>query len=181
MKFLILLFSLVFQVSHAMQLKPSSGRVQFEAVGRPSMMKIKGTGAGPEGPLKIQDGKVSGDLKFALSTLDTKIELRNEHMKEKYLETKKYPEAVLSLKELSLPATWSLTNPVVKESPFSATLDLHGVKKDITGTFSISGNTTLEARFEIKISDFKIDIPSYLGITVADTVKVQVVVDELSK
>ena len=162
-------------------LNAGNGKVQFEAVGRPAMVKIKGTGAGPQGNLTVLEGKVSGELKFALATLETGIDLRNEHMKEKYLEVKNYPEARLTLKDVPLPEGYTLASPKSGEGAFTGTLELHGVKKDISGTFATTEKNSVEAKFEIKISDFKIEIPSYLGVTVADTVKVQVVLNDISK
>lgn len=156
------------------QLKPEQGHILFEAVGRPAMVKIKGNGKGPEGTLKVAQKMVTGEIHFSLETLDTGIDLRNEHMKDKYLETKKYPKAVLSLKEVPLPAEWSPEKPAVKEVPFKGELTLHGEKRPIEGTFEINEAKELKAKMELKISDYKIAIPSYLGITVADMVKIQV-------
>lgn len=158
----------------------NAGKIQFEAVGRPSMVKIKGTATGPEGGFTINKGLLSGEMKFALNSLDTGIDLRNDHMKEKYLEVNKYPHAKLTVKDLPLPSTWSLQNAGLKDFPFKGILQLHGVEKEVSGTLNVSEKLKTEAQFEIKISDFKIDIPSYLGITVADTVKVQVSVNEFT-
>lgn len=172
----------MFHAQAALEIKsvPTQGKIQFEAVGRPSMVKIKGHAEGPEGGFTVNKGIMSGEMKFALSTLDTGIDLRNDHMKEKYLEVAKFPHAKLTVKELQLPPTWSLQNANLKNFPFKGTLQLHGVEKEISGVINVSEKLKTEAQFEIKISDFKIDIPSYLGITVADTVKVQVSVNEFS-
>lgn len=171
---IIALFNLPALAAIEMKSVPSQGSVQFEAIGKPSMMRIKGQAAGPSGTLTLADSKVQGEMNFALDTLDTGIDLRNEHMKEKYLEVKKYPQAKLVIKDLSLPSSWNPQNAKLQDHPFKGLLHLHGVE----GTLSISEKLKTEARFEIKISDFKIDIPSYLGIKVADVVKVQVLINE---
>lgn len=155
-------------------LKPAQGAVQIEAVGRPAMVKIKGKGEGPQGTLKVNGSVVSGEVKFALNTLDTGIDLRNEHMKEKYLETGKHPVATLTIKEVAIPAGWSKEKPQVAETAFKGELTLHGEKRPVEGLFEITGDKELKAKMELKISDYKIDIPSYLGVTVADTVKIQI-------
>lgn len=155
-------------------LNPKQGSVQIEAVGRPAMVKIKGAGEGPYGVLKLNGEVVSGDISFALNTLNTGIELRNEHMNEKYLETKKYPIATLTLKEVALPSGWSKENPQVPETKFQGELTLHGEKRQVQGTFEVTGDHELKAKMELRISDYKIGVPSYLGITVADIVKIQV-------
>jgi polyisoprenoid-binding protein YceI len=166
-------------VESTLTLKPAKGDVQIEATGRPAMVKIKGKGEGPTGSLKVAGTNVTGDITFTLDSLDTGIDLRNEHMKEKYLETKKHPKATLTLKEVSLPAGWSKEKPQVSETKFKGELELHGEKRPVEGTFEVTGNKELKAKMELKISDYKIDIPSYLGVTVADTVKVQISSKEL--
>jgi polyisoprenoid-binding protein YceI len=171
---LFLAFTSQAAVESTLTLKPSKGDVQIEAVGRPAMVKIKGKGEGPTGALKIVGATVTGDITFTLDTLDTGIDLRNEHMKEKYLETKKHPKATLTLKEVALPAGWTKEKPQVSGAKFKGELTLHGEKKPVEGTFEVTENKELKAKMELKISDYKIDIPSYLGITVADTVKVQI-------
>ncbi len=180
MKALLAAMILSAGVAHAaipeslVNLKPAQGAVQIEAVGRPAMVKIKGKGEGPQGTLKVNGKTVSGEVKFSLNTLDTGIDLRNEHMKEKYLETGKHPVATLTIKELPVPEGWSKEKPQVKETPFKGELDLHGEKRTVEGVFEITGDKELKAKMELKISDYKIDIPSYLGVTVADTVKIQI-------
>jgi polyisoprenoid-binding protein YceI len=151
-------------------LVPQNSKIEFEATGRPSMMKVRGKAAEATGSLFIKNGIAQGSMTVDLSGLDTGISLRNEHMKEKYLEVQKFPKAILTLKPIQLPTGWQLGKPI--ESSFNGTLNLHGVEKDIEGKFKVTANSEIQAHFEIKLSDFKIDIPSYLGVTIADTVKV---------
>lgn len=151
-------------------LQPQNSKIEFEAVGRPSMMKVKGKGASADGQLAVENNLVSGLLKVDLAKLDTGIELRNEHMKDKYLEVQKYPTAELTLNPIQLPADWDLGKPY--ENSFTGKFKLHGVEQPISGKFKIQSNQALSAQFEIKLSDYKIDIPSYLGVTIADVVKV---------
>ncbi len=50
-------------------------------------------------------------------------------------------------------------------------MKLHGVEKEIRGLFCIADQKLkTSADFEIKSSDFNLDIPSYMGIEVADIV-----------
>lgn len=153
---------------------PAKGKIQFEAIGRPSMVKIKGQSEGPEGSLRIVNGALSGEFLLPLQNLKTGIELRDEHMKDKYLEVSKYPQAKLTIPEQKLPDSWTTANPSLHDFKFKGVLQLHGEEKEISGTVNVKADLTSEAQFEIKISDYKIDIPSYLGITVADKVKISV-------
>lgn len=175
----IILFGFLFGslAAQAVQIKASAtqGDVQFEAVGKPSMLKIKGKGEGAVTALKLDQNKLNGEIEFKLETLNSGIGLRDEHMKEKYLHVPAFPKAVLSFKDFTLPATWSLAKPTLTETPFTATLKLHGVEKPVQGTFVIENEKLKsQAHFEIKLSDFGIDIPNYLGVKVADVVKIEV-------
>ena len=63
----------------------------------------------------------------------------------------------------------------------SSIVDEHGVEKEITGVYNIeSGQLKSSAQFEIKLSDFNIDIPVYLGVKVADVVKINVFFDKMN-
>ena len=63
--------------------------VEFEAKGTPSLLTIKGLKGKGSGIIKIIDNLLSGEIVVELNDFDTDIETRNEHMKEKYLETGK--------------------------------------------------------------------------------------------
>jgi polyisoprenoid-binding protein YceI len=155
---------------------PAQGEVAFEAVGKPSFLKIKGKGEGPEGEVKIDSG-VQGTFKFKMASLETGISMRDTHMKEKYLQVDKFPMA-----ELKIEGVEKFDPNKAEEAalPFKGTLTLHGVTKPVTGQVDIKkkGNGfSVKAQFDTKITDFAIDIPSYSGITVADAVKVSVETD----
>lgn len=153
----------------------ANGSVQFEAIGRPAMIKIKGEGDGASSILTLNQNNLSGEISFNLSSLKTGIGLRDEHMKEKYLQVKTNPVARLALSNLQLPSAWTLQNPLVGSQTFKGKLLLHGVEREVTGVYTIENQQLKSnAQFEIKLSDFKIDIPSYLGVKVADSVKVTV-------
>jgi polyisoprenoid-binding protein YceI len=159
---------------------PDKGAVEFEATGRPAMVKIKGHGEGPTSKLVLDGKKVSGELSFKMDTLDTGIGMRTEHMKERYLETAKFPTAVLKITDLTLPDAWTSKTAALKDQAFKGKLTLHGVEKEVSGIVNVSNSLSAQADFEIKISDFGVAIPTYLGITVADTIKIHVAVNELT-
>jgi hypothetical protein len=179
---LLLQFELGAHAAIALKSNRSDGQVEFEAIGRPSLLKIKGIGEGVTSNLLLEANRLSGKLVFNLKTLKTGIDLRDEHMLNKYLQVGSYSEAQLSFNSLMLPAGFSLTNPVMTNIPFKGQLLLHGVSQEIKGTFDISSaHLNTVANFEIKLSDFKIDIPSYLGVKVADVVKIKVSLNKLIK
>lgn len=154
--------------------QPRPGEVVFEAVGRPAMMKIKGQGPAPTGEFTVEKGKASGTAELDLRTLETGMSLRDSHMKDKYLEVAKHPKAKLTVDAFDVPADFT-AGTSLGEKPFKGTLLLHGVEKAVEGVFSFEGGVA-NARFETKLSDYGIAVPSYMGITVADTVKVSVTI-----
>ena len=160
-------------VAGVMKADRSKGQVVFEAVGKPSFLKIKGQGEGPEGEVSVTD-KVTGSFKFKMSSLDTGIGLRNDHMKNKYLEVEKFPTAELKIEEV---ANFDAAKAEATALPFKGTLTIHGVAKPVAGTVDVKKKDkgyAVAANFETKITEYSIAIPSYAGITVADSVKVSV-------
>jgi polyisoprenoid-binding protein YceI len=146
-----------------------SGKVEFLAIGKPSFLKVKGQGAAPHGSLSLQDGKAQGSFTFELASLDTGIDLRNEHMKYKYLEISKYPKATVRFQDVPINKQGKQTIP--------ATLELHGIVKkiDLEAEMKPNGEAkTATASFKIKLTDFEIAIPEHLGIRIADEVTVNI-------
>jgi len=119
---------------------------------------------------------LTGELSVDLSTLDTGISLRNEHMRDNYLEVGKgagFDKAVLSGVDVG-----SLSTGAPEGSrPFSARLRLHGVTQPVSGRASFSrrgGAIRVEASFPVRLADYAIPAPRYLGVGVGKDVMVRV-------
>lgn len=143
------------------------GSVEFTAKGFPTFITIKGRGEGITGVLEMEENELLGaTIQFPLNTLKTGMDLRDEHMHEKYLETKKYPNATLTITKTSLKDSGSM----------EGILKLHNVSKNVTIHYEAEGRNPLvtKAYFSIVLGDFGIDIPSFQGITVAKEIKVEV-------
>lgn len=159
-----------------LDLSKGTGSVSFDAIGRPSALKIHGKGEAPKGELSVEDGKLSGTCTFRLDTLDTGIGLRNKHMKERYLEVGKFPLAKLAFTSLPLPENAGSAGFSHDALPFKGVLSLHGVDKPVEGTAKVSRQgdaMALDARFGIKTTDFGIATPSFAGVTMAEDVTVE--------
>lgn len=178
----VLLISFLFASSSALAatqatLDPGAGSVEFTAIGRPSMLKIVGKGPGPKGALSTTDTSATGTFVMNLSDLSTGISMRDRHMKEKYLETERYPTAEFKLTSLKLPKPLDGKDASYSGVPFEGTFKLHGVEKPVTGTadVAVSGSQIKgTANFTVKVTDYKIAIPKFAGITMAEDVKVTV-------
>lgn len=169
-----------------LDLQKANQSVEFFAVGRPSAIKIHGTaketnGEKPvRGTLKLDSLSVSGTAKIKLDAFDTGMDMRNRHMKEKYLQTQKYPEAEISIAKLSLPEGFRSPKASAEELPFEGTLTLHGTKRPISGTAKVKKEgtaLTLDFSFKVPMTDYGIEPPSFMGITVKDDVAVTVHVE----
>ena len=159
----------------SLDLASGTGNVEFHAIGNPGFLRIKGRAAKPpKGVLEIRGAEVTGEISIDLDSIDTGMSLRNRHMKEKYLETAKYPVARLRLVKLSLPPAFQETSAEF-DAPFQATLDVHGTPSPVTGTIKVARRAervTVAADFETKVADHRIEKPGYLGVTMADVVKI---------
>ncbi len=119
---------------------------------------------------------LDGSFAVDLRTIDTGISLRNNHLRDTYLEVDKAPKcdkAILSAIELKG------LNPDAPEgkASFTGSLTLHGETKPVTGAVEVrkAGNgLRVKASFPINLSDYNITEPRYLGVGVRNTVQVEV-------
>ncbi len=117
----------------------------------------------------------SGALAVDLRSLDSGIGLRNEHLRDSYLEVGKgggYEQAVLTDIRLDGDAA-----SVQGKTGFSGRLQLHGTTRDVKGQAEVrreGGSVRVEASFPVTISDYGIPKPQYLGVGVRNEVQVKV-------
>jgi polyisoprenoid-binding protein YceI len=120
--------------------------------------------------------KLTGEITLDLVTIDTGISLRNQHLREKYLEVAKgrgFDHAVLSDVAVNDAAGPDFQG----RSAFTGALLLHGVQGRVTGTaeFRRSGaGVRVDASFPLALTDFAIVPPEYLGVGVGNKVIVRV-------
>lgn len=153
--------------AHAALSAPSDARIVFQAVG-PAGMKIEGNTT----ELTVVESDANVTLEVPLGGLKTGIDLRDQHMREKYLEVPRYPSAslVVPRSALTLPQVGAQT-----EADAPATLKLHGQVRPVTVHYqakSDGGALAVHGSFHIKMTDFGITVPSYLGVTVKPNVDV---------
>ena len=117
-----------------------------------------------------------GSLTVDLRTLDTGLGLRNEHLRENYLEVDKGPGFdTATLSEIDLNG-FNADAPQGKGS-FTGLLTLHGVSKTVSGTVDVrqaGAGLRVKASFPVDLPEHSIRTPRYLGVGVKDTVQVEV-------
>ena len=98
--------------------------------------------------------------------------LMQEHFNENYLESEKFPSATFKGKiketvDLTLAGTYPITA--------SGTATIHGVTRpiDLKGTIISTGTSlALTCAFEVKLVDYKVDIPKIVFAKIAEVIKV---------
>lgn len=108
------------------------------------------------------------DFFIDLNTLKTGIGLRDRHMRENYLETKKFPFAEFSGKLKTVP---TLINGQTVNVVAVGKFKIHGVEKimEVPGQLSLKGNELLlQANFNVLLSDHKISVPKVMFYELAE-------------
>jgi polyisoprenoid-binding protein YceI len=131
------------------------------------------------GTLTLEGAKpvrLLGDASIDLATIDTGIALRNQHLRDNYLELGKgegYNKAVLSDIQVADAAGETFDGT----SAFTGTMLLHGVKRPVAGTVEIHFEGTsrrVRAEFPLNLTDFAVRPPEYLGVGVGTKLLVKV-------
>jgi polyisoprenoid-binding protein YceI len=146
-------------------------RASFTAKG-PAGMRIVGTTS----DLNVSDDSKTVFVTVSLKNLNTGIVLRDKHMREKYLEVDRFPDAVLSVERSSLKVpTFS---KVAADS--KGEIKIHGKTKMVYIKYKAKkdGQTyTVTGSLWINIKDYGIPIPTFLGVTVKPDVEISVSFD----
>lgn len=172
----LFLFSLPVKAKpYRFELSQGKSQVDFEGTGKPSMLKIHGTSEEKLNGFFVFDGKkFSGKAIFDLASLDTGIDIRNDHMKNRYLEVSKFPKAELEIKEISFTRDFNPQSFKVA-GPFKGVLQLHGISHPVAGKINLNakeGELEVECEYSLSIIDFKIQRPAYANISMTDDVHV---------
>lgn len=141
-----------------------TGYVEF--LSRAPALTFRGTSKNLTGLIDISERKL--DFYLDLNTLDTGIRLRNRHMRDSYLETRKYPFAEF----VGLFEGDSLSDGAISEVVAQGKFTIHGVTREIsvTGTLHLNGDKLhLRAEFEVELSDYNIDRPAVVFYELSET------------
>ncbi len=170
MKFaLILVFSLLGFSSMGQLYMAQNGEVSFFS--KTPLEDIDATNKQVSSIINTANNEVAVQMRATQFIFPNK--LMQEHFNENYLESEKYPSATFKGKikeavDLKVPGTYSIT------AIGSATI--HGVTKpiEIKGTIISSGQSlTFNGQFDIKLADYKVDIPKIVFAKIAESVQVK--------
>ncbi len=147
--------------------KDGTSTVTFVAVG-PGGIKMEGKTS----ELEVRNLRNVLTVVVPLTHLSTGIELRDNHMKEKYLETGKYPTAELKVRRADLKIR---KGGVEVQSAIKATLRLHGQQKPVMVNYQAKptpGGYEIVGSFRLNMTEYGIEVPEYLGVTVKPDVEI---------
>ena len=155
--------------------------------------KIVGTTSKITGHIQVNPKDITKGLKasFALdlASLKTGIDKRDEHMRDNFLETAKYPTAMLTIDKVTKASDNMLMDGKTLMVDAEGTLSLHGVKntvqlKDITVTYFDESEATkgrlpgdlliINGDFSLNLPDYSIEVPQFIFLKLAETIKVSV-------
>jgi polyisoprenoid-binding protein YceI len=179
--FLVTFCILLFQTSifSATLLVDSTQQNEVSFLANTTLGRIEGITSRISGYVKWEasDTLESSEVYFEvpLDSIDTGIGLRNRHMGQKYLETRKYPKAIFKGKLIA----WNRdpTSPDTYLVSTKGVVLIHGVEKPMT----LSGALTLQQQllkatyfFSVYLPDFSIKKPGYLLIRVDETIHLKI-------
>lgn len=155
--------------------------------------KIVGTTSKITGHIQVNPKDITKGLKAAfaldLASLKTGIDKRDEHMRDNFLETAKYPTAMLTIDKVTKASDKMLVDGKTLMVDAEGTLSLHGVKntvqlKDITVTYFDESEATkgrlpgdlliINGGFSLNLPDYSIEVPQFIFLKLAETIKVSV-------
>lgn len=115
-----------------------------------------------EGQIGLEsDHRITGqNFVIPVSSLKTGVALRDDHMKNKYLEGERFP-------------TIRLVRATAQNGVFEGEMEIRGTTKKIEGRYEVTGKE-MTARFSISLKEFGISGVQYLGVGVKDSVDLAV-------
>lgn len=114
-------------------------------------------------------------LSVDMNSLDTGVSLRNREMRERYLQTPKFPEATFKSKSVEGAASVAPNAPA--DIKVTGEFSLHGVTKAMTIPVRVvllpDGRIHATSQFAVHMPDFGISVPRNVLVTVNDDVPVR--------
>jgi hypothetical protein len=168
---IVILLILTAYTGHAQQYVAKTGKAHFFSA--TSMENIEATTNSAVCALNTSNKKIV--VKIRNNSFKFKDGLMQEHFNENYMESDKYEYSSL---DGIIVENIDFTKDGIYDVTIKGTLEIHGTKADreIKGKLTIKngGPVNGTARFDVKLADHKIKIPSLLGSNIAEVIPVDV-------
>ncbi len=113
---------------------------------------------------------------ISLETLRTGIDQRDADMREQFLQTERFPRALLSIDRVERPSAPSLSPGESAQGDASGTFELHGVRRAVRVPVKLSmekdGRIWVAGSFEVPFADYNIQRPSRLFLKLGEAADV---------
>jgi len=157
--------------ANAQQYVAKTGKLHFFS--KTSMENIEATSNNAVCALNVSSKKVV--VKVRNTSFKFKDGLMQEHFNENYMESDKYEFSSL---DAVIQENIDFTKDGTYDVTLKGTFDIHGVKaeKEVKGKLVIQNGAPVNAtaKFDVKLADHKIKIPSLLGANIAEIIPVDV-------
>ena len=137
-------------------------------------MTIGGQLNGTTNELDLVDQGAKVTIRVPLRNLTTGIQLRDHHMRDKYLQIGSYPNAELTVDRSALHMP---TGDGQASGDAAGSMAIHGKSNNVTFHYRVTrggGSLQVQGSTHLNIRDYGIDIPSYLGVTVKPDIDIDV-------
>jgi hypothetical protein len=162
---------LICYASNAQQFVAKAGKAHFFSA--TSMENIEATSITAVCALNTTSKKIV--VKIRNTSFKFKDGLMQEHFNENYIESDKYEYSTL---DAVIVESIDFTKDAVYDVTLKGTLDIHGTKVDreIKGKLTVANGVPVKgiAKFDVRLRDHKIKIPSLLGSNIAEVISVDV-------
>lgn len=134
-----------------------------------------------EGTLTLDPSAVGDSitvhLEVDMASLDTGSKLRNQHMRERHLETAKFPKAIFDGAAVLSPAGAKLEAGKLTAFQIEGTFTCHGVSRRLrcdAQAALVANGVSFSAAFPVTLGDYNITRPEMLFLKLAETQQVRV-------
>lgn len=120
--------------------------------------------------------KGSGAIAVELGSLRTGIDQRDRDMRVEFLETSRFPLAVLTIDSIDKASSPALMAGATVQGIAVGSFELHGVRRAVKVPISVklddAGNARINGKFEVSFADFNVQRPQRLFLKLGDTATV---------
>ena len=169
---LIIVLLMITSSAFAQKNITKNGRIRFYS--ETPMEKIEAINTQVNSALDISTGDFV--FKVLIKSFEFERALMQEHFNENYVESDKFPQAVLKA-TVSNKSSININKPGKQDVILQADITIHGVTKnmEIKGTCeNVGGKLVAQATFILKPSDFNIQIPKAVADNIAKEIEVTV-------
>ncbi len=153
------------------------GKVRFKVEG--PLDDVLGETSAVTGTLDLdpaQWAKGKGWVAVELARLHTGIEQRDEDMREEFLQTRRYPFALLVIDSIARPSAGAVVPGLQVEGEAVGSFELHGqrhtVQLPVTLKADDAGHLLVKGSFEVVLADYGIQRPQRLFLRLGETAQV---------